>query len=185
MKQLRNLLMMMAVCSFAACSSDPQWDDPEAHEKTEQLREQYGPVIVGTWHIEKLSDKQRFFEQLTFQADGTLTGLRKWQSRQLVTIDGEQLYTDWEDFEEECGTFTGTWSLRYWSPEGSVREQRNCLSLMANFDDESQHQQIITAYSNVCDFAYADETRLRIQGCYIHDDDGWTNYLRGEAEPSF
>ena len=34
-------------------------------------------------------------------------------------------------------------------------------------------------------FAYADATTLRIQGYYLKDPDGWINYQRSEAEPSF
>ena len=34
-------------------------------------------------------------------------------------------------------------------------------------------------------FAYADKTTLRIQGYYVKDADGWVNYQRGTAEPSF
>ena len=87
----KNILSILFIAiSLNSCSSDePQWADPEAHEKTEQLREQYTPFIVGTWHIERIGDKQRTFEQLTFNADGTLNGLRKWQLRQVVTIDGQ------------------------------------------------------------------------------------------------
>ena len=184
-KKKTIITALIAIAMFASCSSDPQWADPEAHEKTEQLQKQYGPLLVGTWHCEYVGDKQCFFERLTFREGGTLTGYRKWQTRSLVTIDGEQRYTDWHELEEECGTFTGTWSLRYWSPEGNEKEKRNCLTLIANFDAESQHQQIVVAYSNTCDFSYANETTLRIQGYYIHDDDGWINYQRGEAEPSF
>lgn len=50
MKQKMALLFFLAALALTACSSDPQWADPEAHEKTEQLREQYTPFIVGTWH---------------------------------------------------------------------------------------------------------------------------------------
>ena len=110
---------MIVVLAFASCGSDePRYADPEAHEKTVQLNEQYGPLMVGTWHYENISDTQRYFECLTFQADGTLTGIRKWQTRKLVTIDGKEQYTDWEDVELS-GTFKGTWQLRYWSPEGN------------------------------------------------------------------
>ena len=83
------IFILLTAIFLASCGSDePQWADPEAHEKTEHLREQYTPFIVGTWHFEKIGDKQRVFEQLTFNADGTLSGLRKWQARQVVTIDG-------------------------------------------------------------------------------------------------
>ena len=118
---------MLAAFSLASCSSDePRYADPEAHEKTVQLNEQYGPLMVGTWHYENISETQRYFECLMFQADGTLTGMRKWQARKLVTIDDKEQYTDWEDVELS-GTFTGTWQLRYWSPEGNSGEKRNCL----------------------------------------------------------
>ena len=94
MKIWRNILVMTAaILSLASCSSDPQWADEEAHEKTEQLRKQYTPIIAGTWHVEYIKDKGRFFERLTFSADGTFTGMRKWQTRKLVTIDDKEQYT--------------------------------------------------------------------------------------------
>ena len=126
MKLWRIAFMMLTAFSIASCGSDePRYADPEAHEKTVKLNEQYGLLMVGTWHYENISDTQRYFERLTFQADGILTGMRKWQTRKFVTIDGKEQYTDWEDVELS-GTFTGTWQLRYWSPEGNSGEKRNC-----------------------------------------------------------
>ena len=124
MKQAKFLLLLIVVLAFASCGSDePRYADPEAHEKTVQLNEQYGPLMVGTWHYENISDTQCYFERLTFQADGTLTGMRKWQTRKLVTIDGEQRYTDWENVRRatlhrlgECGAF-GRNLLRYMETE--------------------------------------------------------------------
>ena len=87
------ITILLALVSLASCSSDPQWADEEAHEKTEQLRKQYTPIIAGTWHVEYIKDKGRFFERLTFSADGTFTGMRKWQTRKLVTIDDKEQYT--------------------------------------------------------------------------------------------
>ena len=128
------LLALVAIC-LASCGSDePQWADPEAHEKTEQLRAQYTPYIVGTWHYEKTIEKQRAFEQLTFNADGTLNGLRKWQTRQVVTIDGQEQYTDWEDVPDENGSFTGTWKLAWERNSSGVGENR--IILYALWDDE-------------------------------------------------
>jgi opacity protein-like surface antigen len=181
MKQKMALLFFLAALALTACSSDPQWADPEAHEKTVQLNEQYGPLMVGTWHYEKIGERHRYFERLTFKDDGTLTGYRKWQQRELVTIDGEQRYTDWEDVELS-GTFTGTWQLRYWSPEGNSGEKRNCLQLTATYDDAGRDYM---AYSCALTFAYADATTLRIQGYYVKAPDGWINYQRGPSEPSF
>lgn len=53
MKLWRLAFMMLAAFSLTSCSNDPEWTDPEAHEKTVQLNEQYGPLLIGTWHIEK------------------------------------------------------------------------------------------------------------------------------------
>ena len=182
MKQAKLLFLLIAALAFASCGSDePRYADPEAHEKTVQLNEQYGPLMVGTWHYENISDTQRYFELLTFQADGTLTGMRKWQTRKPVTIDGKEQYSDWKDVELS-GTFTGTWQLRYWSPEGNSGEKRNCLQLTDTNDDEERDYM---AYSSTLTFAYADKTTLRIQGYYVKDADGWMNFLRGEIEASF
>ena len=173
-------LLALVAMTIVSCGSDePHWTDPEAHERTEQLREQYGPLMVGTWHYEKFGERQRFFEQLTFNDDGTFTGMRKWQTRKIVTIDGEQRYTDWETLELS-GTFTGTWSLSYWAPYGG--EKSNYLQLIAKYDGENQNYM---AYSTCLNFGYADETTLHIQGFYVHDDDGWADYQRGEIAPSF
>ena len=166
MKIWRNVFMMLAAFSLASCGSDePRYADPEAHEKTVLLNEQYGPLMVGTWHYEKIGERHRYFERLTFKDDGTLTGYRKWQQRELPMN----------------GTFTGTWQLRYWSPEGNSGEKRNCLQLTATYDEERDYM----AYSCALTFAYADETTLRIQGYYVKAPDGWINYQRGDAEPSF
>lgn len=181
MKNWRVMLMILAAFSFASCGSDePQWEDPEAHEKIEQLRAQYSPFIVGTWHIERIDDKQRVFEQITFDKDGTLTGYRKWQSRQLVTIDGQEQYTDWENITPSNGTFTGTWSLIWERNEKGVGENR--LFLYAQYDETDIYSYL--PYSTRTLFNYADAATLSFEG-YWQDSDGWTNYERSEAEPSF
>ena len=179
-KTIITALLALVAMAFASCGSDePQWADPEAHEKTELLRAQYTPFIVGTWHYEKIIEKQRAFEQLTFNADGTLSGLRKWQSRKVVTIDGQEQYTDWKDVPDENGTFTGTWSL-VWERNGSgVGENR--ITLIADWDDKDNP---FVAYSHNQLFSYADATTLQFAGRW-QDSDGWTIYERGEAAPSF
>jgi len=179
-KTIITVLLALVAMAFASCGSDePEWADPEAHEKTEQLRAQYTPFIVGTWHIERIGDKQRAFEQLRFNADGTLSGLRKWQSRQVVTIDGQEQYTDWEDVPDMNGTFTGTWSLQWERNSSGVGENR--LTLIADWDDKDTP---IIAYSHNPLFGYADATTLQFAGRW-QNSDGWTSYNRREAEPSF
>ena len=116
--------------------------------------------------------------------------MRIWQSRQLVTIDGNEQYTDWTNVLDDTGwgdeapmngTFTGTWQLGYWNPEGEGSTKRNCLRLEAHYDNERKYM----AYSYVATFDYADDTTLRFQGYYAKDEDGWVNFQRGDAEPSF
>ena len=183
MKIWRNILVMTAaILSLVSCSSDPQWADEEAHEKTEQLQKQYGPMMIGTWYYENISDTERYFERLTFNSDGTLSGMRKWQSRKVVTIEGEQRYTDWESVEPLEGTFTGTWKLSYYSPEGMAGEKRNCLLLNAKYEGANSEYM---AYSNIATFDYADETTLRFEGFYFKDEEGRIVFLRGTQEPSF
>ena len=183
MKIWRNILVMTAaILSLVSCSSDPQWADEEAHEKTEQLQKQYGPMMIGTWYYENISDTERFFEQLTFNADGTLSGMRKWQIRKVVTIEGEQRYTDWESVEPLEGTFSGTWKLSYYSQEGMAGEKRNCLLLNAKYEGANSEYM---AYSNIATFDYADETTLRFEGFYFKDEEGRIVFLRGTQEPSF
>ena len=183
MKIWRNILVMTAaILSLVSCSSDPQWADEEAHEKTEQLQKQYGPMMIGTWYYENISDTERYFERLTFNSDGTLSGMRKCQSRKVVTIEGEQRYTDWESVEPLEGTFSGTWKLSYYSPEGMAGEKRNCLLLNAKYEGANSEYM---AYSNIATFDYADETTLRFEGFYFKDEEGRIVFLRGTQEPSF
>ena len=183
MKTRTVISLLVVTLAFASCGSDePRYADPEAHEKTVKLNEQYGPLMVGTWHYENISDTQRYFERLTFQTDGTLSGMRKWQTRKLVTIDGEQLYTDWENVEPLEGIFSGTWKLSYYSPEEGNGEKRNCLLLNAHYEGANSGHM---AYSNIATFDYADETTFRFEGFYFKDKDGWITFLRGEAEPGF
>ena len=183
MKIWRNILVMTAaILSLFSCSSDPQWADEEAHEKTEQLQKQYGPMMIGTWYYENISDTERYFERLTFNADGTLSGMRKWQSRKVVTIEGEQRYTDWESVEPLEGTFSGTWKLSYYSLEGMAGEKRNCLLLNAKYEGANSEYM---AYSNIATFDYANETTLCFEGFYFKDKEGRIVFLRGTQEPSF
>jgi len=115
---VNTLVMCAAMLSLASCSSEPEYADPEAHEKTVQLNERYAPLMVGTWHYEKIGERQRYFERLTFKDDRTFTGYRKWQCRELVIIDGKEQYTDWQNAGQPTGwgdeegpmngTFTGT-----------------------------------------------------------------------------
>ena len=187
MKFWKIAFVMLAAFSLASCSSDePRYADPEAHEKTVQLNEQYGQLMVGTWHCESISDTQRYFEQLTFNADGTLTGMRKWQFRKLVKTDGEQRYTDWESEDILEGTFTGTWQL-VWERNGSEGDGRNIISLSASFDDETTLSQLYyNAYSLYATLYSLTDKSLCFSGGFVHNgENDETVFTRDDAEPSF
>ena len=192
MKPTKALILFLAPLALAACSSDPEWADPEAHEKTMELQERYAPLLVGTWHVERIGEKQRYFEKLTFSdsrndivgSRGTFTGLRKWQTRQLVTINGEEQYTDWQDFMDYNGTFTGKWKLS-WERDADGAPGVNRLSLSASYDDERDWMSA-NAYSLNALFIHADETTLSFTGSFVPNGvDGETVYTRGDAEPNF
>ena len=181
MKLRRNIFVMIAAFSLASCSSNElEYADVEAHEKTEALQEKYVPLIVGSWYKESINDKHRFYEQLTFNADGTLTGVRKLQSRNLVTIDGEKRYTDWEDVEQENGSFSGSWKLEW---ERDIKgEGHDEIILYAKYDDLENGY---LAYSHNVLFNFADDNTLSFKGFVFNNDDKWSVYHRGEAVPGF
>ena len=177
------LLSFVAMTLFSCSNVEPQWADPEAHEKTEQLQEQYGPLLVGTWYFERIGERQRFFERLTFESDGTLTGMRIWQKRSLVTVGGEETLTDWENIPEGNGTFAGTWKLR-WERLKDDKDGVNRLRLYADWQDGDY-----VAFSEDAIFGSVDNETLRMKGrSFIHlspEEDDWITYRRGEAKPDF
>ena len=180
-KLWRNIFVMAAAISLASCSSSElEYADAEAHEKTEALQEKYVPLIVGSWHNESVNDKLRFYEQLTFNADGTLTGMRKWQSRNLVTIDGEKRYTDWEDVEQENGSFSGSWKLEW--RRDIKGEGRNEIILYAQYDNLEND---FLAYSHNALFNFVDNNTLSFKGFVFNNDDKWSVYHRGVVDPGF
>ena len=80
MKQAKFLFLMIVVLAFASCGSDePRYADPEAHEKTVQLNEQYGPLMVGTWPIPislpSTTPMKRRFDSKDFTSKTRMDGL--------------------------------------------------------------------------------------------------------------
>ena len=110
--------------------------------------------------------------------------MRKWQSREIVTIDGEQRYTDWQEFMDYNGTFTGTWKLS-WERDNEGAPGANRLWLSADFNEERDWIAPL-AYSLNALFIHADETTLSFTGGFVpNGNNGETVYTRGDAEPSF
>ena len=53
MKQISfTILSSLLLCLLTACSSEWEYADPEAHEKTEQLQQEYNAKLQGSWHRE-------------------------------------------------------------------------------------------------------------------------------------
>lgn len=183
MNIFKYIFISIAVVALASCSSDPEWADPEAHNKTEELRKQYKQYIIGTWHYEYISNNHRFFEQITFNDDFSLTGNRKWQNRKLVKIDGNEVYTDWENIDGENDSYSGTWKL-LWERNDDGNGQ-NTMYIYASFDRGSDGENSFLAWSNKLIFGFADDKILSLSGINNWNADGWTQFQRGEAKPSF
>ena len=80
MKQAKLLFLLITALAFASCGSDePRYADPEAHEKTVQLNEQYGPLMVGTWPIPislpSTTPTKRRFDSKDFTSKTRMDGL--------------------------------------------------------------------------------------------------------------
>ena len=176
-----NIIAAAFCCIFFAltsCNNEPHWADPAAHARTEELNKLYAPLLVGTWHTQKMSQTLRIFEQLTFESDGSLTGYRKWLGREQVTVQGEKVFTDWEEITEMSGRFSGTWQLKHVDPAGNGKA--DYLYIHAEYDEEHFN----VAYLDYFRFGEVNDTLLRVDGWYDQED-GWTQYRRGAAEPDF
>lgn len=178
MKQFTLFLLFSIV--LMSCHNEPEYADPEAHEKTEQLQQRYAPLLAGTWHVEQMGEKLRCFERLTFLPDGKLQGMRKLQMRQLVTVDGEERYTVWKETEGLSGVFSGTWRLHWERDDKGIGHER--IILHAAFEGNGSQY---TAYSHNVPFNFVNENRLRFSGFMFSNKDGWTEYQKGTAEPGF
>ena len=99
-KTIITALLALVAMAFASCCSDePQWADPEAHEKTEQLRAQYTSYIVGTWHYEKTEEQYTDWEDVP-DMNGTFKGTWKLVWERIMSGVGENRLTilaDWDD----------------------------------------------------------------------------------------
>lgn len=184
MRNIKSIFVLaISLIVITACSHDE--DDSaymETQRKTAELREQFASKMVGTWYMEHISDKHKYFELLELKDDGTMTGKRRWLSRDLVKIEGEEKYTDWEEVVEMNGSFVGTWDLR-WEDENYSTGNHNRLFLYANWNQYGGKTSL--AYSHNIAFLMTILDELRLYSIPFPDSDGYTTYHRGEKEPSF
>lgn len=165
MKQISfTILSSLLLCLLTACSSEWEYADSEAHEKTEQLQQEYNAKLQGSWHREVVNSDHRFFERITFKADQSYTLYRVWKMRQ-----GDE----WEDFPEPSaiGESTGTWSL-YWE-RLNTKEGQNILALSNKVS------------GTLLRFIDIINDQLLVEGVPYLPIDEPTVYKRGEGAPSF
>jgi len=165
MKQISfTILSSLLLCLLTACSSEWEYADPEAHEKTEQLQQEYNAKLQGSWHREVVNSDHCFFERITFKADQSYTLYRVWKMRQ-----GDE----WEDFPEPSviGESTGTWSL-YWE-RLNTKEGQNILALSNKVS------------GTLLKFIDIINDQLLVEGVPYLPIDEPTVYERGEGTPSF
>lgn len=102
-------LLSCAMITTGACGLDPQWADPELHEQTLKLREQYTPKLAGQWYRIGEKDTRKFYVSINFKADGTMTAIEKMVRRDTVMVNGQPTLTDWETVMND--TTHTTWNL--------------------------------------------------------------------------
>ncbi len=81
-RDLVEVISLFLLILLTACGSEWEYADPEAHEKTEQLQQEYNAKLQGSWHREVVNSDHRFFERITFKADQSYTLYRVWKMRQ-------------------------------------------------------------------------------------------------------
>ena len=72
-RDLVEVISLFLLILLTACGSEWEYADPEAHEKTEQLQQEYNAKLQGSWHREVVNSDHRFFERITFKADQSYT----------------------------------------------------------------------------------------------------------------
>ena len=51
-RDLVEVISLFLLILLTACGSEWEYADPEAHEKTEQLQQEYNAKLQGSWHRE-------------------------------------------------------------------------------------------------------------------------------------
>lgn len=149
------------LCLLISCTSEWESSDPEAKEKTEQLRKEYNAKLLGSWNREILNENHKFFEQIAFYENGTYSLYRKWQMRTNKEVD-------WEELTEKSitGDFEGKWKL--------IWQRQN----------ESEGKNMLFLGSSLLIFYDIIDEKLIIGADYLMDD-GIAIYARGNGKPSF
>ncbi|MBQ0022875.1 MAG: hypothetical protein KBT29_06505 [Prevotellaceae bacterium] len=145
------MFLMLAMMALASCSSDSEVVDKTTPE-TKALRQKYGTQVVGDWYVEKVTDTKRYFQQMTFQENGTVTYSYRQESRQEVLVDGVYVMTDWMVNVATNGY--GTWSLN-----NSRENYTDYLDITSEEVENGQKKKVSTRL----EFAYANNEFLFVQ----------------------
>ncbi len=101
------IICILTAALMAACGLDPEPADPELREASLEVKEKYEPILTGEWYFDTtFSDKLIYKESLKLGADHSFTHSIKFMQRDLVTINGEETYTDWEIHNDSSA---GSW----------------------------------------------------------------------------
>lgn len=118
------LAAAVAVLVLGACHSEPQWADPEEHERTEELNALYKEKVAGDWYMFRQKDTRRLYETLKLKADGRFEATMRYATRDTVQVNGEEVVTDWKTFIND--TISGEWELQW-----SRARKENVIDLFA------------------------------------------------------
>ena len=183
MRKLSFLLLFAVTILFVSCGNDEPINENEL--KTNELRNKYNDKIVGSWWQERQNESVKLFEQLTFAGDGSLTGYVKKQNRHKVSVDEQEVWTDWETSENS--NFQGNWSLLW-------KDGKSYLNLYAtiNNDEEFPYSEVWYGQDIPFNEIFTDENNdpwLDIESPYWKGKDTerliYYIYQKGTSSPTF
>ena len=104
------LVLPTVIWSLSSCSSDPQivindYNSPE----TKLLQQKYGQLLIGEWSYTQQNETHMSCQKFCFHTDSTAECIYIHKSRELVSVQGEQVYTDWTPQWND--TIVGNWQL--------------------------------------------------------------------------
>lgn len=105
MKAKTIIMLLLAAFLSVSCDDDPS----EWSKETKELQDKYNRVVVGDWFYEESNTTKKESAQISLHEDGTMTYQWKYSTRNIVTVNGSPVLTDWEPLFNE--RHTGRWEL--------------------------------------------------------------------------
>ena len=89
-RDLVEVISLFLLILLTACGSEWEYADPEAHEKTEQLQQEYNAKLQGSWHREE-GDEWEDFPEPSVIGESTGSWSLYWQ--RLNNKEGQNVLT--------------------------------------------------------------------------------------------